>query len=177
MESSAEVVQYNETYTISWTSTGSQCYASGSWSGERPVSGSETFSAKTNGQVGYGMECRKNNIFAPLKHKVTLCLIWGCVWLTSSALITILDCSSDLVCKLTCWWSLYACVTWCVCNLSELAILTLVNGINDLGTWACWSNNNRGKCDAISFTFVVYCSRSWASLTFIALICSSSIVI
>ena len=30
MESSAEVVQYNETYTISWTSTGSQCYASGS---------------------------------------------------------------------------------------------------------------------------------------------------
>ena len=72
MESSAEVVQYNETYTISWTSTGSQCYASGSWSGERPVSGSETFIAKTNGQVGYGMECRKNNIFAQAQAVVTL---------------------------------------------------------------------------------------------------------
>ena len=72
MESSAEVVQYNETYTISWTSTGSQCYASGSWSGERPVSGSETFTAKTNGQVGYGMECRKNNIFAQAQAVVTL---------------------------------------------------------------------------------------------------------
>ena len=72
MESSAEVVQYNETYTISWTSNGSQCYASGAWSGERPVSGSETFTAKTNGPVGYGMECRKNNTFAQAQAVVTL---------------------------------------------------------------------------------------------------------
>ena len=46
MESSAEIIQYNDTYTISWTSNASQCYASGAWTGEKPVTGSETFTAK-----------------------------------------------------------------------------------------------------------------------------------
>ena len=72
MESSAEIIQYNDTYTISWTSNASQCYASGAWTGEKPVTGSETFTAKTNGQAGYGMECRKNNIFAQAQAVVTL---------------------------------------------------------------------------------------------------------
>ena len=72
MESSAEIIQYNDTYTISWTSNASQCYASGAWTGEKPVTGSETFTAKNNGQAGYGMECRKNNIFAQAQAVVTL---------------------------------------------------------------------------------------------------------
>ena len=70
--SSAETVQYNESYTISWTSTGSQCYASGGWSGEKSISGSETFIAKRNGPIGYGIECRKNNIFAQAQAVVEL---------------------------------------------------------------------------------------------------------
>ena len=72
MEASSETAQYNETYTISWTSDASQCYASGAWSGERPPSGSEEFTAKTNGPVGYGIECRKNNVFAQAQAVVTL---------------------------------------------------------------------------------------------------------
>ena len=72
MEASSETAQYNETYTISWTSDASQCYASGAWSGERPPSGSEEFTAKTNGPIGYGIECRKNNVFAQAQAVVTL---------------------------------------------------------------------------------------------------------
>ena len=72
LESSTETAQYNETYTLSWTSTGSQCYASGGWNGEKPLSGSETFTAKRNSPIGYGLECRKNNIFAQAQVVVTL---------------------------------------------------------------------------------------------------------
>ncbi len=73
MNASTETAQYNETYTISWTSDGSQCYASGgAWSGEKPTSGSEEFTAKTTGPVGYGIECRKNNSFAQAQAVVTL---------------------------------------------------------------------------------------------------------
>lgn len=72
MEASSETAQYNETYTISWTSDASQCYASGAWSGEKSPSGSENFVAKTNGPVGYGIECRKNNTFAQAQAVVTL---------------------------------------------------------------------------------------------------------
>ena len=72
LESSVETAQYNETYTISWASNGSQCYASGSWRGEKTTSGTETFTAKTNGPVGYAIECRKNNVFAQAQAVVTL---------------------------------------------------------------------------------------------------------
>lgn len=72
LDSSAETAQYNDTYTLSWASNASQCYASGGWSGERTTTGTETFTAKTKGPIGYGIECRKNNIFTQAQVVVTL---------------------------------------------------------------------------------------------------------
>ena len=72
LDSSAETVQYNDTYTLSWASNSSQCYASGGWSGEKPITGTETFTAKTKGPIGYGIECRKNNVFTQAQVVVTL---------------------------------------------------------------------------------------------------------
>lgn len=72
LDSSAETVQYNDTYTLSWASNASQCYASGGWSGEKPITGTETFTAKTKGPIGYGIECRKNNVFTQAQVVVTL---------------------------------------------------------------------------------------------------------
>ena len=63
LNSSAETIQYNDTYTLSWASNASQCYASGGWTGEKPITGTETFTAKIRGPIGYGIECRKNNVF------------------------------------------------------------------------------------------------------------------
>lgn len=71
LDSSAETVQYNDTYTLSWASNASQCYASGGWSGEKPITGTETFTAKTKGPIGYGIECRKNNVFTQAQVVVT----------------------------------------------------------------------------------------------------------
>lgn len=71
LDSSAETVQYNDTYTLSWASNASQCYASGGWSGEKPTTGTETFTAKTKGPIGYGIECRKNNVFTQAQVVVT----------------------------------------------------------------------------------------------------------
>ncbi|MDC0873631.1 hypothetical protein OAQ18_03580 [Gammaproteobacteria bacterium] len=71
LDSSAETVQYNDTYTLSWASNASQCYASGGWSGEKPTAGTETFTAKTKGPIGYGIECRKNNVFTQAQVVVT----------------------------------------------------------------------------------------------------------
>jgi len=72
LDSSAETVQYNDTYTLSWASNASQCYASGGWRGEKPITGTETFTAKTKGPIGYGIECRKNNVFTQAQVVVTL---------------------------------------------------------------------------------------------------------
>lgn len=72
LDSSAETIQYNDTYTLSWASNASQCYASGGWSGEKPITGTETFTAKTKGPIGYGIECRKNNVFTQAQVVVTL---------------------------------------------------------------------------------------------------------
>ena len=39
LETSAESVDYGESFTLTWNSNASQCYASGSfWFGERPIS-------------------------------------------------------------------------------------------------------------------------------------------
>ena len=49
ISSSNEAPFYDETYTISWESNASQCYAAsntGSWLGELPPSGSQEFVAK-----------------------------------------------------------------------------------------------------------------------------------
>ena len=72
LESSSETIRYNETYTLTWTSNASQCYASGGWIGEKPTSGSETFTAKARGPIGYALECRKNNSFGQAQITVTL---------------------------------------------------------------------------------------------------------
>ena len=42
------------------------------WTGEKPITGTETFTAKTRWPIGYGIECRKNNVFAQAQAVVTL---------------------------------------------------------------------------------------------------------
>ena len=61
--SSNEAPLYDETYTISWESNASQCYATsttGSWIGELEPSGSQEFIAKREGTANYGVQCRKS---------------------------------------------------------------------------------------------------------------------
>ena len=61
--SSNDAPLYDETYTISWESNASQCYATsttGSWLGELAPSGSQDFVAKREGTANYGVQCRKS---------------------------------------------------------------------------------------------------------------------
>ena len=61
--SSNDAPLYDETYTISWESNASQCYATsttGSWLGELEPSGSQDFVAKREGTANYGVQCRKS---------------------------------------------------------------------------------------------------------------------
>ena len=61
--SSNETPQYDETYTISWESNASQCYATSltsEWLGELPTTGSQDFIAKREGYANYGVQCRKS---------------------------------------------------------------------------------------------------------------------
>lgn len=61
--SSNDAPLYDETYTISWESNASQCYATsatGSWLGELEPSGSQDFIAKREGTANYGVQCRKS---------------------------------------------------------------------------------------------------------------------
>ncbi|RCL44378.1 MAG: hypothetical protein DBW93_01910, partial [SAR86 cluster bacterium] len=60
--SSGEVA-YNEEFSVSWESNGSQCYGEGYWSGEKAVSGTESFAIKRRGVFNFLMECRRNNEF------------------------------------------------------------------------------------------------------------------
>lgn len=58
---------YNDTYSITWESNASQCYAqssTGSWIGEIPTSGSREFVAKRAGTTNYSIECRTSINFA-----------------------------------------------------------------------------------------------------------------
>ena len=58
---------YNDTYSITWESNASQCYAqssTGSWIGEIPTSGSREFVAKRAGATNYSIECRTSINFA-----------------------------------------------------------------------------------------------------------------
>ena len=73
LETSAESVEYGDSFTLSWNSNASQCYASGSfWFGERPTSGSEEFTIKRGGTGTYILECRRNNEFANQALEVTV---------------------------------------------------------------------------------------------------------
>ena len=60
--SSGEVA-YNEEFSVSWESNGSQCYGEGYWSGEKALSGTESFAIKRRGIFNFLMECRRNNEF------------------------------------------------------------------------------------------------------------------
>ena len=63
ISSSNDNPEYNETYTITWESNASQCYANsttGSWLGELDPSGSQEFVAKKGGISNYGVQCRKS---------------------------------------------------------------------------------------------------------------------
>ena len=73
LETSAESVDYGESFTLTWNSNASQCYASGSfWFGERPISGTEDFTIKRGGTGTYILECRRNNEFANQALEVTI---------------------------------------------------------------------------------------------------------
>jgi len=73
LETSAESVDYGESFTLSWNSNASQCYASGSfWFGERPISGTEELTVKRGGSGTYILECRRNNEFANQALEVTV---------------------------------------------------------------------------------------------------------
>ena len=63
LEASSETVDYGDTFTLTWSSNASQCYATsstGSWLGELPPSGSQDFIAKREGTSNYGVQCRKS---------------------------------------------------------------------------------------------------------------------
>ena len=56
ISTSNETPSYNDTYTISWESNASQCYAqssTNSWIGELPATGSRDFIAKRKGLSSY----------------------------------------------------------------------------------------------------------------------------
>ncbi len=64
---SNEEPEYNETFTISWDSNASQCYAqstTGSWLGDVGTSGSRDFLAKREGLANFGIQCRTSINFA-----------------------------------------------------------------------------------------------------------------
>ena len=67
INSSNDEPSYNDTYSITWESNASQCYAqssTGSWIGEIPTSGSREFVAKRAGATNYSIECRTSINFA-----------------------------------------------------------------------------------------------------------------
>ena len=63
LTASSETVDYGETFTLTWSSNASQCYAAGRWQGEKPISGSEEIENKRGGDSTYILECRRNNEF------------------------------------------------------------------------------------------------------------------
>ncbi len=67
ISASNEEPEYNETFTISWESNASQCYAqstTGSWLGDVGTSGSRDFLAKREGLANFGIQCRTSINFA-----------------------------------------------------------------------------------------------------------------
>lgn len=73
ISTSNETPLYNETYTISWESNASQCYAqssTNSWTGELPTTGSRDFTAKRKGLSNYSIQCRTSINFASASTEV-----------------------------------------------------------------------------------------------------------
>ena len=72
LTTSSETVNYGDSFTLSWNSNASQCYAQGRWSGEKPTSGSEEIENKRGGDSPYVLECRRNNEFKNQALTVTI---------------------------------------------------------------------------------------------------------
>ena len=63
LEASSETVDYGDTFTLTWSSNASQCYAGGRWVGEKELSGTEELEIKRGGTSAFIMDCRRNNEF------------------------------------------------------------------------------------------------------------------
>ena len=63
LDASSENVDYGDSFTLTWNSNASQCYAAGRWSGEKPVQGTEEFTIKRGGINSFVLDCRRNNEF------------------------------------------------------------------------------------------------------------------
>ena len=75
ISTSNETPSYNDTYTISWESNASQCYAqssTNSWIGELPATGSRDFIAKRKGLSSYSIQCRTSINFASASTEVNI---------------------------------------------------------------------------------------------------------
>ena len=75
ISTSNETPSYNDTYTISWESNASQCYAqssTNSWIGELPATGSRDFFAKRKGLSSYSIQCRTSINFASASTEVNI---------------------------------------------------------------------------------------------------------
>ena len=72
LEASSESVDYGDSFTLTWSSNASQCYAAGRWFGEKPVEGSEEIEIKRGGISSFIMDCRRNNDFVNQAVAVTI---------------------------------------------------------------------------------------------------------
>ena len=63
LDSSAELVNYGDSFTLTWSSNASQCYAGGRWVGEKEITGSEEIEIKRGGSSTFILDCRRNNQF------------------------------------------------------------------------------------------------------------------
>ena len=71
-ETSSESVDYGDTFTLTWNSNASQCYAGGRWFGEKEITGSEELEIKRGGTSTFIMDCRRNNEFINQAVAVTI---------------------------------------------------------------------------------------------------------
>ena len=67
-----ETLDYNEPFTLTWSSNTSQCYASGGWSGEKAPNGSEELALKIGGTFEYSLQCRRLNEYITKSIRVTV---------------------------------------------------------------------------------------------------------
>ena len=71
-ETSSESVDYGDSFTLTWNSNASQCYAGGRWFGEKEITGSEELEIKRGGTSTFIMDCRRNNEFINQAVAVTI---------------------------------------------------------------------------------------------------------
>ena len=60
LDASSENVDYGDSFTLTWNSNASQCYAAGRWSGEKPIQGTEEISIKRGGISSFVLDCSRN---------------------------------------------------------------------------------------------------------------------